>query len=85
MTKNLAVFGKFGADSWKTSTRTIITNTNTADFTRTDSVDRGIDPYYGVGASYALTDNVDVRGEYERYDFGGPKIDFISAGMAVRF
>ncbi|MFH1817356.1 MAG: outer membrane protein transport protein [Pseudomonadota bacterium] len=85
LTKNLAVFGKFGADSWKTSTRTIITNTNTADFTRTDSVDRGIDPYYGVGASYALTDNVDVRGEYERYDFGGPKIDFISAGMAVRF
>lgn len=84
LTKNFSIFGKIGADSWKIQTTTVITATNT-DFTRTVSVDRGVDPYYGVGASYALTDNLEVRGEFERYDFGGPKIDFLSAGMAVRF
>jgi opacity protein-like surface antigen len=35
--------------------------------------------------SYALMDGLAVRAEYERYDFGGPKIDFLSAGMAVKF
>lgn len=85
LTKNFSVFGKLGADSWKTSTKTLIINTSTTAFTRTDSVDRGIDLYYGVGASYALMDSLEVRGEYERYDLGGPKIDFLSVGMAVKF
>ena len=85
LTKNFSIFGKLGADSWKTSTKTLITNSNTSDFTRTDSIERGIDPYYGVGASYALTDNLEVRGEYERYDLGGPKIDFLSTSLAVKF
>jgi long-chain fatty acid transport protein len=85
LTKNFSVFGKVGADSWKSATKTIIRNTSTTNFTRISSIDRGTDPYYGVGASYALMENLDVRAEYERYDLGGPKIDFLSAGMAVKF
>jgi long-chain fatty acid transport protein len=85
LTKNFSVFGKVGADSWKSATKTIMRDTNTSNFMRISSIDRGTDPYYGVGASYALMENLDVRAEYERYDLGGPKIDFLSAGMAVKF
>lgn len=85
LTKKFSLFGKVGADSWKTSTKTIVRNTSTSAFTRTDSVERGVDPYYGVGASYALTDNLGVRGEYERYDLGGSGIDFLSASMVAKF
>jgi long-chain fatty acid transport protein len=88
LTKDFSLFGKIGANFWEKSTNTNIytyfspTETN---FTRVSTIDRGTDPYYGVGVSYALLDMVDVRAEYERYDLGGPKIDFISAGMAVKF
>lgn len=84
LTKSVSLFGKIGADSWKTQTRTITTQANT-DFTRTVSIDRGVDLYYGAGASYALTDNLEIRGEYERYNLDEQKIDFVSAGMAVKF
>jgi long-chain fatty acid transport protein len=90
VTKNFAVFGKLGANFWDSYTTTYITDTaecgnGRCSSTRTWDTDRGTDPYYGVGASYALMDNVDVRGEYERYDFGGSNIDFLSAGLAVKF
>jgi long-chain fatty acid transport protein len=85
VTKKFSIFGKVGAGNWSKVTKNIIRNTSTTDFTRTQTTERGTDPYYGVGASYALLDNLEVRGEYERFDLGGPKIDFISAGMAVKF
>lgn len=85
LTESFSVFGKLGMNHWKATTKTIVRDVSTTDFTRTQTLDRGYDAYYGVGASYDLTDNVAVRGEYERYDVGGPKIDFISAGMAVMF
>jgi len=84
LTNDFSVFGKFGANSWKKTTNTFVT-TSSGDFTRASSIERGIDPYYGVGVSYALMDGLVLRGEYERYDLGGPKVDFISAGMAVKF
>ena len=83
LTKDFSVFGKVGADNWKRTTNTSVASATTRD--RTSSIERGVDPFYGVGVSYALMDNLTVRGEYERYDFGGPKIDFISAGMAFKF
>lgn len=87
LTKDLSVFGKLGANNWKKTTNTVITSENATLKTveRISSIERGIDPFYGVGVSYALMDGLLVRAEYERYDFGGPKIDFLSAGMAVKF
>lgn len=84
LTKDFSVFGKLGAHNWKKTTNTFVTDIN-GDFTRTSSIERGYDPFYGVGVSYALMDGLIVRGEYERYDFGGPKIDFLTAGIAVKF
>ncbi len=84
LTKDFSVFGKLGANNWKKTTNTFVRDVN-GGFTRTSSIDRDTDPYYGVGVSYALMDNLVVRGEYERFDLGGPKIDFLSAGMAIKF
>lgn len=84
LTKNFAVFGKLGAHNWKKTTNTISYDSVQGTI-RTSSIDRGVDPYYGVGVSYALLAGLEVRGEYERYDLGGPKIDLLSAGLAVKF
>lgn len=84
LTKDFSVFGKVGGNSWKKTTNTVLHDANGVP-TRTATLDRGTDPYYGVGVSYAVLENVRVRGEYERYDLGGPKIDFVSAGLAVNF
>jgi len=85
VTKSVSVFGKLGVNNWKSITTSNVININTKDFTRRDTIDRGYDPYYGVGISYALLEGVDLRGEYERYDLGGQKVDFLSGGLAVRF
>lgn len=87
LTKDFSVFGKLGANNWKKTTNTMVTSESATLRTieRVSSIERGIDPYYGVGVSYALMDGLTVRAEYERYDLGGPKIDFLSAGMAVKF
>lgn len=83
LTKDFSVFGKLGANNWKKTSNSILTATKALE--RISSIERGTNPFYGVGLSYALVEGVEVRAEYERYDLGGPKIDFISAGMAVKF
>ena len=47
--------------------------------------DDGYDPYYGVGVSYALFDNLSVRADWERFDRKQLNIDLLSAGVAVKF
>ncbi|OJZ09882.1 MAG: hypothetical protein BGP20_00480 [Thiobacillus sp. 63-78] len=84
LTKDFSLFAKLGANNWKKATNTFVHDSN-GDFTRTSTLERGVDPYYGVGVSYALLENVLVRGEYERYDLGGSNIDFLSAGLALKF
>ena len=91
VTNSFSVFGKVGAANWK-RIKNIWYPDPTSGFScpdcnvaRISSIDRGTDAYYGVGVSYAILDNVDVRGEYERFDLGGPKIDLMTAGAAVKF
>ena len=84
LTKDFSLFAKLGANNWKKTTNTFVPDPMKV-YIRTATLDRGVDPYYGVGASYALLDSLVVRGEYERYDLGGSKIDYLSAGVAVRF
>lgn len=43
-----------------------------------------VDPYYGVGVSYALLDNLNLRAEWERFDTK-TNIDLLSAGVVVKF
>jgi len=84
LTKDIAVFGKLGVDNWKLTSNTYVYEAD-GSFTRTSSIDRGYGPYYGAGASFALMENLVIRGEYERYDLGEANIDFLSAGVVVKF
>jgi opacity protein-like surface antigen len=45
----------------------------------------GYDVFYGLGASYALLDSIDVRAEIERYKFDNLDVDLMTAGMAFKF
>jgi len=49
------------------------------------SGDDSYEPNYGVGVSYALLDNLNLRLEWERFDRKEYDIDLISAGLAVKF
>lgn len=49
------------------------------------SGDDGYQPYYGVGVTYALLDNVNLRAEWERFDLDDSNIDLMTAGFAVKF
>lgn len=42
-------------------------------------------PVYGVGASYALLDNLNLRAEYERFDLKHINVDLLTAGVAMTF
>lgn len=49
------------------------------------SGDDGYDPYYGVGLSYALFNNLNLRADWERFDRKDFNIDLLTAGMVVKF
>lgn len=83
VTKNISVFGKLGAANWHGRL-----TSHDSSFPRRESTiarSRGTNLYYGAGASYTLVEGVDVRAEWERFDFGGTDVDLLSAGLAVKF
>mgnify|MGYP000147276251 CR=1 FL=1 len=43
------------------------------------------EPYYGLGVTYALLDNIDLRAEWERFDLDKSNIDLMTAGFAMKF
>ena len=47
--------------------------------------DDSYEPNYGVGVSYALLDNLNLRAEWERFDRKDYDIDLMTAGIAVEF
>lgn len=60
-----------------------------SDIKRTDSLsatgDDSFEPNYGVGVSYAVFDNLNLRAEWERFDRDDLNIDLVSAGVALKF
>ncbi len=95
VTDSISVFAKLGASNWSSKQRVSSTNLATppqlitvAGYPQTDTVNRGVDPYYGLGVSYALLDNIALRAEWERFKFDAPHIDHIdlmTAGVSMRF
>ncbi|MGB8856242.1 MAG: porin family protein [Burkholderiales bacterium] len=47
--------------------------------------DSNLELGYGIGASYALTPTVDLRGEWERYKFDALDASLFSVGLAMKF
>lgn len=69
------VFGKLGYISWDVE----------AGIDGFDSIsDDGTDMAYGLGASFEIG-SLQLRGEYEIYDFEGADIEMLSVGIAFRF
>lgn len=80
VTKKLSVMGKLGAAYVLADAKV----KNGAALT-VRSGDDSYEPNYGVGVSYALLDNLNLRLEWERFDRKEYDIDLISAGLAVKF
>lgn len=80
LSDKFSVIGKLGAAYLLADIRAK-TGTNLAQ----DSGDDSYGPYYGVGVSYALLDNLNLRAEWERFDRKDLNIDLLTAGMVVKF
>lgn len=71
-----SLFARLGLNAWNSD----ISSTGTA----SDSAD-GTDVVYGLGASYNITKNLNLRGEWERYVFDDTDVDLLSVGVAWMF
>jgi long-chain fatty acid transport protein len=80
LTEKFSVMGKLGAAY-------MLADVNTKDGAALTlrSGDDGYEPNYGVGVSYALLDNLNLRAEWERFDRDEIDIDLVTAGMALKF
>lgn len=77
-----SLFGRLGFNVWNVEA----TATGTGSATGRYSYDEdGTDVLYGLGASYHFTPNLNLRAEWERYDFDGNDIDFVSVGLGWSF
>lgn len=80
LTDKFSIMAKLGAAFVQTNT-SIKVGAAPAQRTGDDSYQ----PYYGVGMSYALLDNLSLRAEWERFDLDDYNIDLMTAGFAVKF
>ncbi|HWS02501.1 MAG TPA: outer membrane beta-barrel protein [Gammaproteobacteria bacterium] len=78
-----SLFGRLGVNIWNVDVSAAGTYSGaTATLSGSDD---GTDMVYGVGAAYSFTDNLSMRGEWERYDFGDTDVDLLSAGISWNF
>lgn len=80
VTNKISVMGKLGYAYMQGDTST----KNGAALTVRTSQD-DYEPNYGVGVSYKVFDNLNLRAEWERFDRSNMDIDLITAGMQVKF
>lgn len=84
LTDKFSVLAKLGAANVNSHVRTESTGSGAAAAAILHNGINQIDPYYGVGVSYALLDNLNLRAEWERFDTK-TNIDLLSAGVVVKF
>jgi long-chain fatty acid transport protein len=80
LTKDFSIMGKLGA-AYVLQTAEVKVGTALTQ----RSGDDNYQPLYGVGVSYALLDNINLRAEWERFDLDDINIDLMTAGFAVAF
>jgi opacity protein-like surface antigen len=74
-----SLFAKIGGQFWEGE---INGATPTASAQATDN---GTGLMYGAGASFDMSGNVGLRGEWERYDVDGNDVDMVSVGIVLMF
>lgn len=70
-----SVFGKVGLYLWDVS----------ATGSGGSLSDDGSDIMFGLGLNWNLTQNLDLRAEWEQFDIDGDDVSLISAGVRLRF
>lgn len=72
-------FAKVGFHKWD-ATSSIASSAGNASLD-----DDGTDPFYGLGLSVSVTDNINVRAEFEHFEFDSEDADYASIGVAYSF
>ncbi len=88
---NFSVFGKFGIHRWDVDIESE-GEFNSEAFNVSES-DSGVDPFYGAGGQLQMTENMDIRIEWERYQFSDlngqsdadSEVDAYFASLIYRF
>lgn len=76
-----SLFARLGLNVWNSDVSVAGTGSGSAVTTSDD----GSDVVYGLGASYNFSQNLSLRGEWERYNFGDSDVDLLSVGLAWAF
>ena len=76
-----SLIGRVGIHAWDADSSVFVNGIDT-DFRANDS---GTDPYFGVGASLKITDDIRVETGYTRYKADGDNVDVITFGFGVDF
>ena len=76
-----SLIGRVGIHAWDADSSVFVNGIDT-DFRANDS---GTDPYFGVGASLKITDDIRVETGYTRYKADGGNVDVITFGFGVDF
>lgn len=78
-----SLFGRLGVNFWNADFSAVGSGSGGV-ASVSDSSD-GTDWVYGLGATYNVAKNLNLRGEWERYDFDGTDVDLLSVGVAFKF
>lgn len=78
-----SLFGRLGVNFWNADISAVGSGSGGV-ASVSDSSD-GTDWVYGLGATYNVAKNLNLRGEWERYDFDGTDVDLLSVGVAFKF
>lgn len=84
---NFSIYGKLGWFSWETDVRGQLGGTGPVLIDIDENID-GDDLFYGAGVRIGLSDAIDLRLEYERYEIDediDPELDIMSANIQVGF
>ena len=80
---SFSLFGRVGVNIWSADYSDTFTIGGIPGSASED--DDGTDWVYGVGAAWNFTNNLSLRGEWERYDLGDGDVDLWSAGLSWNF
>lgn len=83
LTPNFSLFGRAGINHWDMDISTVGAGSGT--IATASSSDDGTDWVYGAGGMFALTPNLSLRAEWERYELDDNDIDLVSAGLSWNF
>ena len=77
-----SLFARLGLNVWNVDVSASGTGSGATAYS--DSED-GSDVVYGLGAAYHITPNLNLRAEWERYNFDDGDLDFVSVGLGWSF